>query len=60
VRLSRTANPDNKEPKVSAVQKLKESVLNLEEENQRLKREIDRGGGDVWAHILEQLKQSKQ
>jgi hypothetical protein len=39
-----TAAPD----KVSSVQKLKNSIIALEEENTRMKREIARGGGDLW------------
>jgi hypothetical protein len=38
----------NKPEKVSAVQKLKDSVIQLSEECARMKREIDRGGGDLW------------
>jgi hypothetical protein len=36
------------EPKPSAMQKLKDSVAALSEENDRMKREIERGGGDLW------------
>jgi hypothetical protein len=44
-----TVVPDpNKPPKVSSVQKLKDSVATLQEENDRMKREIERGGGDLW------------
>lgn len=42
-----SADP-NKEPKISAVQKYKESIVKLEEENTRLKREIARGDDDLW------------
>jgi hypothetical protein len=40
--------PDATAPKVSPVAKLKQSVIALEEENTRMKREIERGGGDLW------------
>jgi hypothetical protein len=44
------AVPDLNAPqKVSAVQKLKDSLVNLQEENDRMKREIERGGGDLWS-----------
>ena len=42
-----TAKPGT-EPKVSAVQKLKDSIVTIEEENTRLKRELAHGGGDPW------------
>jgi hypothetical protein len=35
-------------PRISPVQKLKDSVVALQEENDRMRREIDRGGGDLW------------
>jgi hypothetical protein len=35
-------------PKVSPFQKLGESVATLQEENDRMRREIERGGGDLW------------
>jgi hypothetical protein len=45
-----TVVPDPKAPpKVSAYQKLSESVAALQEENDRMKREIERGGGDLWS-----------
>jgi hypothetical protein len=37
------------EKKTSPVQKLKDSLINLQEENDRIKREIERGGGDLWS-----------
>jgi hypothetical protein len=44
-----TAVPDpNAPPKVSPYQKLSESVAALQEENDRMRREIERGGGDLW------------
>jgi hypothetical protein len=44
-----TVVPDpNAPPKVSAVQKLKDSLIDLQNENDRMKREIERGGGDLW------------
>jgi hypothetical protein len=39
----------NAPPKVSPAQKLKDSLINLQEENDRMKREIARGGGDLWS-----------
>jgi hypothetical protein len=45
-----TVVPDpNEPPKVTPVQKLKNSIVALEEENWRMKREIARGGGDLWS-----------
>jgi hypothetical protein len=35
-------------PRVSPVQKLKDSVVTLQEQNDRMRREIERGGGDLW------------
>ncbi len=43
-----TTEPNTKS-KVSVIQKLQESIVSLEEENVRLKREIDQGGGDLWS-----------
>jgi hypothetical protein len=44
-----TAKPKQEdEHKVSPAQKLKDSVAALQEENDRMKREIERGGGDLW------------
>jgi hypothetical protein len=45
-----TQVPDpNAEPKQSPIAKARESIVNLEEENHRLRREIERGGaGDRW------------
>jgi hypothetical protein len=44
-----TVVPDpNAPPKVSPYQKLSESVQTLQEENDRMRREIERGGGDLW------------
>jgi hypothetical protein len=34
--------------RVSAFQKLNESVRTLQEDNDRMRREIERGGGDLW------------
>ena len=43
-----TIVPDpNPSPKKSAVAKLKESVVRLEEDNHRMRKEIERGGGDL-------------
>ncbi len=44
-----TKVPDPNKPKPeSAVSKLNASIATLEEENHRLKRDIERGGGDLW------------
>ena len=44
-----TVVPDPNAPqKVSPYQKLSESVATLQEENDRMRREIERGGGDLW------------
>jgi hypothetical protein len=39
--------PDT-EPKPSPMQKLRDSVVTLQEENDRMRREIERDGGDLW------------
>lgn len=44
-----TSTPDsNTETKPSPVAKLKASIASLEEENHRMRREIEHGGGDLW------------
>jgi hypothetical protein len=43
-----TINP-SAPPRVSPFQKLSESVATLQEENDRMRREIERGGGDLWS-----------
>ena len=44
-----TVVPDpNAPPRVSAFQKLNESVRTLQEDNDRMRREIESGGGDLW------------
>jgi len=44
-----TAVPDpNASPKVSPAQKLRDSLAALQEANDRMCREIERGGGDLW------------
>jgi hypothetical protein len=49
LRRWKAASPDtDAPPKASAVASLKESVVALSEENHRLKREVDAGGGDLW------------
>src|SRR5262249_543551 len=49
-RKASTAVPDpSAAPKISPVQKLKDSLVTLQEENYRMKRELDRGGGDLWS-----------
>jgi hypothetical protein len=42
------AEKNNPGQKVSPIQKLKDTVVILQEENGRMKREIERGGGDLW------------
>jgi hypothetical protein len=37
------------ESRLSPFAKMKESIISLSEENTRLKREVDRGGGDLWS-----------
>jgi hypothetical protein len=45
-----TVVPDpNAPPKVSPVQQLNDSLVALQEENDRMRREIERGGGDLWS-----------
>jgi hypothetical protein len=45
-----TVIPDPNAPvKVSPHQKLKDSLIALQEDNDRMKREIERGGGDLWS-----------
>jgi hypothetical protein len=45
-----TVVPDpNKPKKPSPIAKLKESVRRLDEENHRLRKEVDVGGGDLWS-----------
>ena len=39
----------NSEQKVSPQQKLKDELVRLQEDNDRMKREIERGGGDLWS-----------
>jgi hypothetical protein len=42
-----TAKP-KQEHRVSSAEKLKDSIASLQEDNDRMKREIERGGGDLW------------
>jgi hypothetical protein len=46
-----TVVPDHPDAplKISPVQKLKDEIVNLQEQNDRMPREIERGGGDLWA-----------
>jgi hypothetical protein len=44
--LKPPVSDDEKKP--SPVQKLKDELVNLQEQNDRMKREIERGGGDLW------------
>jgi hypothetical protein len=45
---AKTVPDPDKPKKPSAMAKLKESVARLEEENHRMRTEIERGGGDLW------------
>jgi hypothetical protein len=46
---ARTVPPDPNKPKSpSPVAKLKEAIVQLEEDNRRMRKEIERGGGDLW------------
>ena len=45
----RAATAEPKEQKVSHQQKVKDELIRLQEDNDRLRREIDRGGGDLWS-----------
>jgi hypothetical protein len=42
-------DPNAPEKKPSLVAKYKEVIARLEEENHRMRKEIERGGGDLWA-----------
>jgi hypothetical protein len=44
-----TIKPTDTQAKLSYAAKLKESIIKLSEENERMKREIERGGGDLWS-----------
>jgi hypothetical protein len=44
----RVTKPPSTEQRTSPVQKLKDSIVDLQEQNDRMRREIDRGGGDIW------------
>jgi hypothetical protein len=44
-----TVVPDpNAPPKVSRQQQVKDELIRLQEDNDRMRREIERGGGDLW------------
>ena len=44
-----TAKPKQEEEhKISPVQKLKDTIVDLQEQNDRMRREIEDGGGDLW------------
>jgi len=45
----RAATAEPKEQKVSRQQQAKDELIRLQEDNDRLRREIDRGGGDLWS-----------
>ena len=40
--------PEDTPPKASHIEKLKASIVDLEEDNARMRREIKSGGGDLW------------
>ena len=44
----RVTKPTSTEQRTSPVQKLKDSIVALQEQNDRMQREIERGGGDLW------------
>jgi hypothetical protein len=48
-RWKAATNEKTSKQRVSSVQKLKDSLINLQDENDRMKREIERGGGDLWS-----------
>jgi hypothetical protein len=47
-KAAKAADEPDKAPRVSPIQKYKDSIIRLEEENARMKREIAHGGGDLW------------
>jgi hypothetical protein len=49
-RLKTPTPNQNAAPKLSHTAKLKASIAELEEENFRMRKEIERGGGDLWTH----------
>jgi hypothetical protein len=46
---SATQRPPQEAKRPSPFAKMKESIIQLSEENDRLKREVDCGGGDLWS-----------
>jgi len=48
VRRWKAATAPPREKTISPVQKLKDELVNLQEQNDRMRREIERGGGDLW------------
>jgi hypothetical protein len=44
----KAATAEPKEQKVSHQQKVRDELIRLQEENDRMRREIDSGGGDLW------------
>jgi hypothetical protein len=44
----RVTKPASAEQRTSPVQKLKDTIVDLQEQNDRMRREIERGGGDLW------------
>jgi hypothetical protein len=45
----KAATAEPKEQKISRQQQAKDELIRLQEDNDRLRREIDRGGGDLWS-----------
>jgi hypothetical protein len=44
----RVTKPTSTEQRTSPVQKLKDTIVALQEQNDRMQHEIERGGGDLW------------
>jgi hypothetical protein len=44
----KAATAEPKEQKVSHQQKQRDELIRLQEDNDRMRREIERGGGDLW------------
>jgi len=45
----KAASGEQTEKKISSAQKLKDSIASLQEDNDRMRREIERGGGDLFS-----------
>jgi hypothetical protein len=48
VRRWKAATAEPMEKKVSSQQKMKDELIRLQEDNDRMRREIEDGGGDLW------------